>query len=201
MLEKPLCLRQVGQAVDRTLCIPLPAVGDSVSFEGTVTWSWDITRDGLYPSDPSVPIVISFGGTDNNPTWMELNVEPATFTLDAATLAAPENQKLVLGDPMQPQLWFWYERPIQVTLTRTAEPTQEEVEQVADLDHIVKVHLKGRSNASGVYFREAFNVEAFRFDALGRIPSTPPGNDAPGVGFVALGLALVVAVATVRRRR
>ncbi|MHB1262310.1 MAG: hypothetical protein ACYC2H_11415 [Thermoplasmatota archaeon] len=197
--DKPLCkAATLGGAVDLATCMDLPAAGASVTQNGVVRWYWDITQDGTYPIDPMVPIVIAFSGTATNPTYLDLKVEPGSFTLDAQAMANPDNFK-VEGQ----QVWFWFEEPITVTISRTAEPGPADLEKVSNANGIQKVFLKGKSNASGTYFKEAFGVEEFRFDTSEDAYFSGSGNgsqDAPGLGPVALVGVLALALVAVRRR-
>jgi len=161
--DKPPCkAASLGGAVDLTKCIPLPAKGGSVTQKGILRWYWDITQDGDYPIDPATPIVIQFSGTATNPTWMKVAVDPPQFTLDAAAMVDPTNLK---PDTSKNQVWFWYEKPITVTITRTGDPNDAGLTKIGNAQGVQKVFLKAKSNASGAYFKEAFGVEEFRFNA------------------------------------
>lgn len=197
--DKPLCkAATLGGEVDLSTCMKLPAAGETVTQAGVVRWYWDITQDGTYPIDPMVPIVIAFGGTATNPSYLDLKVEPESFTLDAAAMVHPDNLK-VEGQ----QVWFWFEEPITVTIARTAEPAPEDLAKVSNANGIQKVFLKAKSNASGTYFKEAFGVEEFRFDTSedAYFTSAAGGSqDAPGLGPLALLGALGLALVALRRR-
>src|SRR2546421_5037672 len=106
------------------------------------------------------PIVIQFSGTATNPAWMKLSVDPAQYTLDAAAMLDPTNLK---PDASKNQVWFWYSKPITVTIARTGDPTDAGVAKIASAGGVQKVFLKAKRNASGAYFKEAFGVEEFRF--------------------------------------
>lgn len=203
--DKPPCKAEtLGGPVDLSKCMPLPAKGESVQQKGVLRWYWDMTQDGTYPIDPTDPIVIQFSGTATNPQYLELKVEPTSFTLDAAAMASPENMK---PDAGASKLWFWYEKPITVTITRTADPNEQDLAKVSNAGGVQKIFLKAKSNASGAYFKEAFGVEEFRFNAYTdpAIQSAATGSaskDSPAVGalplFGVLGLAL--ALVAFRRR-
>jgi hypothetical protein len=198
--DKPTCKAEtLGGPVDLSKCMPLPANGGSVQQKGVLRWYWDMTQDGTYPIDPTDPIVIQFSGTATNPQYLELKVEPASFTLDAAAMASPENLK---PDAGANKVWFWYEKPITVTITRTADPNGQDLAKVSNAGGVQKVFLKAKSNASGAYFKEAFGVEEFRFNAYqdpaiqsaatgGASKDSPAAGVLPVLGVLGLALALV----------
>lgn len=204
--DKPTCKAEsLGGPVDLATCLELPPVGQSVTQEGMLRWYWDMTQDGTYPADPQVPIVIQFTGTATNPSWLDLKVEPESFTLDAVALMNPVNTKNdVADDPATPQVWFWFERPITITITRTADPDAAGLEKIGNAGGVQKVFLKAKSNASGAYFKEAFGVEEFRFNAYSdpviEETADPGSQEAPGLGFVALLGVVAVALLASRRR-
>ncbi|MFA5943239.1 MAG: hypothetical protein WC876_02095 [Candidatus Thermoplasmatota archaeon] len=199
--DKPLCkAATLGGPVDLTTCMTLPAPGESVTQAGTLRWYWDITQDGTYPIDPMVPIVIAFSGTATNPSYLDIQVEPASFTLDAAAMVHPDNLKV---DPATSQVWFWFEEPITVTITRSGEPNPADLEKVSNAGGVQKVFLKGKSNASGTYFKEAFGVEEFRFNASedpAVVAANGESQDAPGLGPLALLGVMGLALLALRRR-
>jgi MYXO-CTERM domain-containing protein len=197
--DKPLCkAATLGGDVDLSTCMPLPGPGESVVQEGVLRWYWDITQDGTYPIDPMVPIVIAFSGTATNPEYLSIAVEPASFTLDAVAMASPDNYK-----PEGQQVWFWFEKPITVTITRDGDPGVEDLQKISNAKGVQKVFLKAKSNASGTYFKEAFGVEEFRFDATKDPMVMATGGDSqdsPGLGPIALLGVLGLALLALRRR-
>jgi hypothetical protein len=203
--DKPACKAEtLGGPVDLSKCLPLPEKGASVEQKGTLRWYWDMTQDGTYPIDPTDPIVIQFSGTATNPQYLDLKVEPSTFTLDAAAMASPENMK---PDPAANKVWFWFEKPITVTITRTGDPGEQDLAKIANAGGVQKLFLKAKSNASGAYFKEAFGVEEFRFNAYQdpTVQSAASGSsskDSPAVGALpVLGvLGLALALVAFRRR-
>lgn len=202
--DKPPCKAEtLGGDVDLATCLELPAMGESVTQEGMLRWYWDITQDGTYPADPMQPIVIAFTGTATNPKWLDIKVEPESFTLDAVALASPLNMKTG-EDPATPQVWFWFERPITVTITRTGDPDAANLEKISNAGGVQKVFLKAKSNSSGAYFKEAFGVEEFRFNAYhDEAIATTAGageKESPGPGVVLLLGVLALALVVLRRR-
>jgi hypothetical protein len=195
--DKPPCkAATLGGEVDLSKCLALPADGESVVQKGTLRWYWDMTQDGTYPIDPQQPIVIQFSGTATNPKYLQLKVEPESFTLDAAAMASPENVKADAGGS---KVWFWFEKPITVTITRSGGPSEQDLEKIGNAGGVQKVFLKAKSNASGAYFKEAFGVEEFRFNAyqdpaIQASSGASASKDSPGLGPLALigviGLAL-----------
>jgi MYXO-CTERM domain-containing protein len=201
--DKPLCkAATLGGAVDLSTCMPLPGPGESVQQQGTLRWYWDITQDGTYPIDPMVPIVIAFSGTATNPTYLEIKVEPAEVVLDAVEMANPAYYQPDESNPQQ--IWFEVKKDITVTITRTGDPSPADLEKVSNANGVQKVFLKGKSNASGSYFKEAFGVEEFRFDASqdpAVVASTGASQESPGLGPLALVAVLGLALLALRRRR
>lgn len=199
--DKPACKSaSLGGAVDLSKCLKLPAKGQSVKQDGILRWYWDITQDGDYPIDPMTPIVIQFTGTATNPKWLSIKVDPESFTLDAVAMGNPQNLKT---DPAKPQVWFWFEKPISVTITRTGDPSPAELTKIANAGGVQKIFLKAKSNASGAYYKEAFGVEEFRFNAYSDPAITPAASSSkgsPGLGPLALLGALALALVAVRRR-
>lgn len=200
--DKPKCGSGLRSNFDRTTCIPLPARGESKEFMGTVIWFWDITQDGVYPPDAQTPITIQFSGTATNPKWLALVVEPESITLDLPTMLDPANTKLNTDDPTKPQLYFWYEEPLKITVKRIGDPADADLARLHNQNDIVKMFLKGKSNASGSYFKEAFGVEEFRFDACAdpTICGATAGNEAPAPVAPLVFVGLVAAAAFVQRR-
>ena len=205
--DKPECkAATLGGQIDLGKCTPIPAKGQSVQFKGILRWYWDITQDGDYPIDPATPITIEFSGTATNPKWMALKVDPEKFTIDAAEMANPTNLK---PDTSKQQVWFWYEKEITVTITRTGDPDAASLTKIANANGVAKVFLKAKSNSSGAYFKEAFGVEEFRFNAYADpaiqaaagAGTTTSGKGAPGVGLPAALGVLALALVALRRRR
>jgi hypothetical protein len=200
--DKPLCkAATLGGTVDLATCMTLPGPGESVQQHGVLRWYWDVTQDGTYPIDPMVPIVIAFSGTATNPSYLTLTVEPAEIVLDAVEMVNPAYYKPDESNPQQ--VWFEVERDITVTIQRTGDPAPADLEKVANGNGVQKVFLKGKSNASGSYFKESFGVEEFRFDATqdpAVMASTGASNDAPGLGPLALLPVLGLALLALRRR-
>ncbi|HLF15885.1 MAG TPA: hypothetical protein VI796_00400, partial [Candidatus Thermoplasmatota archaeon] len=199
--QKPPCGAGLPPAtpLDRSTCLALPAVGEPVGFDGTLSWYWDVSNEGFYPNDPANDIVISFGGTASNPAWMALTVEPATLTLTTADFIDPANYRTVGDDPLATRLFFWYERPLHVTLERTGPPGPGDAESVAARDGTVAFFLKARSTESSERIKAGFGVEEFRFDASAD-PDLGASKEAPAPALP-VALASLAAAALIRRRR
>lgn len=204
--EKPAC--GAGQAVlaDGTPddCLLLMERGGSVTLDGTLRWYWEISEEGTYPNDPQQDIEISFGGTQSNPDWLEVDVEPGGFTIDTVALFDANENWRVDDSGAEPRVWYWFERNITVTFTRTGDPSDDDLRLIEDRGGVRSVFVKAKSTASGDRYKESFGVEEFRFDA-----TAEPGLDAlrdeeaPGLPLV-LGIAALAACAaaarSVRRR-
>jgi hypothetical protein len=195
---KPDCPGTYDQ-VDPALCIPLPAPGAAATFEGSLRWYWKLSEDGIYPLPEDIRL--GFSNIPTNPTWLAFKVEPDAFTITAADLADPGNIRngTVAGSPV---VWFWYERPITVTITRTGDPAPGDEESLLESRlGIQPVYVKAKSSAAGAFYKESFGGELFRFDATGLLASQQdePAKASPAPALGAL-LALV-AVTLARRRR
>ncbi len=199
--DKPKC--GAGQAagnLDRSQCFALPALGDSVVLEGKLIWYWDMTNEGTYPNDPLTDIQVSFAGTASNPAWMEAKVEPEGFTIGTADLFNPTNFKVDQTDPTQNRVFFWFERPITLAITRTGDPTPQDLERAEARDGVLPFFVKAKSTESSDRYKAAFGVEEVRFDTLAdpAFTDAEAATPAPGLALVA---AAVAAAALIRRRR
>jgi hypothetical protein len=193
--DKPSC----GGAVEAAKCIPLPAVGQSLSMDGTLTYYWRLSEDGTYPPDMTQPIDITFKGTTNTPKWLTFKMEPESIQMAATELVDPRNLKTD-DATTPPTVYFWFERPVTVTFTRTGDPDLERQERIAGRDGIEELAVKAKSTPNGSYFREGHGTETFRFDASQFMaPQTvSTSQQAPAWGL--LGVVLVLGLAARRAR-
>ena len=184
---KPTCrATSLGGPIDLSKCIPLPAVDGAHVETGTLTFTWDVTQDGIYPIDVQEPIVISFSGTATNPKWMKVDVEPKEVVLDAATFANPANMQV---DPATQKAVYLHSVEMRITFTRTGvgDDDGNSTERIERANGATQVFLKAKSSSSGQYYKEAFGVEEFRFnpcandDALAHVLHLPEGTQ--GAGF------------------
>lgn len=199
--DKPVCTTTGGD-IDLAKCIPLPAVGAAVSFSGTVRWYWKLSEDGTYPPDTDKDIEITFSSVTNNPTWLPFKVEPPTYKISAVDLFDPRNTKVDDSGP-NPVVYYWFERPINVTFTRDGSPSAEAASKIAARDGLLETYIRGRSTPSGTTFNAAFGGEYFRFNATSLAPQAVPVNTSPGPPGIAIvgAVAAAVAVAVVRKAR
>lgn len=197
--EKPVCgnpaLGGDGE------CIPLPEDGGSVTFQGVLRWYWEISQDGTYPNDPQQDIVVSFSGTGSNPGFLSAAVDPPEFTITTADLLSPQNLKEDASDPAKPRLWFWYERPLNVTLTRGGDPQSADLARAEQRGGNFEFHLKVKSSASSDRYRESFGLETFRFEGDSVLPQDGGSAGAPGPAFLAVAGAVAAVAVALRRRR
>ena len=194
--EKPLCVAELGQAPDPNLCIPLPALGESITYNGTMRWYWEITEDGIYPNDVGTDIEIVFSGTASNPKWMNFEVTPAAFTITTADLFSPDN--LVTKEKpgsQTPAVWFSFDRDISITITRTGDPSDADLTRIGTKGDIQNLFMKAKSTSSGDRYKESFGVEEFRF----YIADSDNFEGTPSLPAVALVMALFGAVIARRR--
>lgn len=193
--DKPRCPGS-REAAEVAKCIPLPATGKSVSFTGTFRYYWKLSEDLTYPPGQE-PVVVTFSGVSTNPKWMAFKVEPATVTLDAATLVSPLHMRVDDSNPSSPVLYYDFQVPVKVTFTRSGDPDAAALEKLAAKGGVADFFVKAKSSASGAYFKEGFGVESFRFNAASLLPAPEP-RGAPGAFLAPLaGIALA---ALLRRR-
>jgi len=196
--SKPKCAATLG-VTDPAACIPLPAENGTVRYAGVVRWYWKESEDLVYAPDPNSPIQISFAGTSGNPSWLTFKVDPPTFTITAQDLVDPRNSK-VDNSGSAPVVYYWYERAINVTFTRTGSPDAAGLDDLRNKDGILEVYVRGKSTASGTTYNAGFGGEYFRFNATGLLqPASQPVKASPP-SILAPFLALV-AITLLRRRR
>jgi MYXO-CTERM domain-containing protein len=185
-----------------TDCMPVPTKDAPVVLTGTLRWYWEISEDGHYLNDPNQPIEITLGGTSSNPSYIGLSFAPESFTLNTADLFNPEYMKTEGQAPNQ-RVWFWFEAPVELTLTRTGDPTPEEQERLQNRNGVGNLFAKAKSSASGETFKESFGIEEFRFETWTQHGADGDGknggNQATPAALALLLVALLFAVA-VRRR-
>lgn len=186
----------VPSDAQRAACLLLPADGQTLHVAGTVRFWWDIARDGSYPADPQAPIVISFPPATHNPAWLKGTVDPVSYSISAAELNDPTRMQPDTSGA-SPRLLYVFERPINLTLTRTGSPDADGLQQIASDGGVVQYAVKAQSTPSGSYFTPSYGLTAlgFRVEA----PPPPPTRTAaaPVLASGLMGLVLLVA----RRRR
>jgi hypothetical protein len=186
---------------DPTGCPLLMEVEGSETYAATVVWHWDVTQDGTYPADPNQDIVITFAGIATNPAWLEFSTEPSELVITAADLADPANYRIDPESPGGPKVEFWMSWTVDITITRTAEPSAGELDRVYNKGGLVTYAVKARSTESGSYFKRGFTLEEFRYD--GRELFAAPAaddNESPGLGTAFLVGALAIAFVAARRK-
>lgn len=186
-------------------CQAPPAAGEELVFEGLFRWYWEMSEEGTYVDDPTTDIVVSFGGTSSNPTWLDVKVEPESFAITTADLFTPSYLIVDDSNPTAPRIWYEYPVPLKVTFTIAGEPSERDLQRLEDRGGLQSFFLKAKSTASSDRFKEAFGVEEFRFDAYHEESGImdaggSDGEDAPGLPIMAVG-ALLAAAAVVARRR
>lgn len=193
----------LGVAVSGDNCIAIPEIGQSVTFQGTLRWYWDITNDAIYPNDPLTPIAFDFSGTRNNPDWIDFSVEPSTFELNTQDLFNPLNWDIQTEGTVA-VIDYDFQQPITITFTRTGEVSEKSIEKMQNRDGVLPFFLKAHSTASGNHYMEAYGLEEFRFHAdtnedVAKLLDHG-SNDTPGPGMVVALVGLVGLAATLRRR-
>lgn len=196
---KPKCGGS-SSAVDPSGCITMPAPNGTVRFAGTVTLSWVESEDLTYAPDANAPIVISFSGVPSNPAWLGFKVDPPTYTISAIDLFDARNSKVDSTGP-SPTVYYWYERPINVTFTRSGSPDADGAATLAAGEGLLEIYVRAKSTPSGATFNAGFGGEYFRFNAssLAAAASSPVSHSSPA-GILAPAFALL-GVTLARRRR
>ncbi len=196
--DKPKCGIAIGD-VDSSKCIAMLEDGTTLRFPGTVRWYWKESEDTIYPPDLQAPIVISFSGTAGNPGWLTFAVDPPTFTIGLVELLDQRNSK-VDDSVSPPVVYYWFERPINVTFTRSGGPDPDKIAALAAHDSILDVYVRAKSSASGSTYNAGFGGEYFRFDGAGFVAGAAPApTQTSPAGWLAPAAAL--AVITLLRRR
>jgi len=198
---KPKCTGTPG-SIDPAKCIPLPADGASVTFPGSLVWSWRESEDLTYPEDPAGNIELSFAGIGTNPSWLTFKVDPPTFSISQADLANPTYLKpdQSTGTPI---VWYWYEKPVNVTFTRHGSPTGDELQRLEDRGGILQVYVKAKSSESqNGFFKAAFGGTEFRYNATSLLaPAAAPAKASPMPPALAVPAVALAAASAVRLRR
>ncbi len=188
-----------GEARD---CAIVPALGTSMSLQGTLTWFYDASEEPPYPKAVGEDIVISFSGTRNNPSWLKMEVTPGEMSITDADLVSPEHFELEEDSQGGQVLWFRYQQEITVTFTRTGDPSTAEAQRIANNEGMLQVFLKAKSTGSSSTYRESFGVEEFRFlmsEDSADVPTDTVDNEAAGPALPLI-LAVLGALVLVRRR-
>ncbi len=198
-------------------CFAILAPGESRTYPALVVLKWEITEEGTYPKEIGEDIVIAFSGTAGNAPWISLAITGQDMTdgeyrLDDAALVHPDNLRQRTNTQGQESVWFWFERPIEITFTRTGDPGPESLQTLENRQGVLAYFVKARSSDSGPRFKEGFGIEEFRFNTCtdagiaARLDPCPapastgtPDQDVPGIGWMAL-LGTCVMLALLRRQ-
>lgn len=202
---------------DSNAGLRLPA-SSTIVVEGTVSYVVKVDDDG-YWFDPEKKPVISLG-IHRPPPWLTAKVEPEAYEVP---LDDPEYMRDE-GSPEQVQ--FYWEAPVQVTVSKLRDPTPEELSRtqrfiLRDGTYVVKVVATSTASPfaeaalSNWGVQEGYGEKQLHFvpeiagvawmrDASGVMQPNgqPPATSAKTPGPAAGSLALtVVAVALILRRR
>ncbi len=197
-------------------CFEILQPGESRTYPGVLQLKWEVSEEGTYPKEIGTDIVITFSGTANNAPWLALDVTgeemvDGEYRLDDAALVDPANMRTVTNAAGQETVWFWFERNIDITFTRIADPDAESIKAIETREGVLAFFVKTRSTESGPRFKEGFGIEEFRFNtctdpeiARQVEPCPQPASsgatqDAPGLGWPLLVGALG-AIVMLRRR-
>ncbi len=200
-------------------CFDILMPGESRTYPAQLILKWEVSEEGTYPKEAGQDIVISFSGTANNAPWLSLDVQgegmvDGEYIIDDVALFHPDNMRTRTNAQGQESLWFWFERDIEITFTRTGDPGPASIDTIETRQGVLAFFIKARSTESGPRFKEGFGIEEFRFntctdpaiaDQVGPCPletktrdDGPTDQDVPGIGWMALlGLCVMLA----RRQR
>lgn len=151
-------LGERGTAYTLTSSAPL-------TLDGSLTFTWDITAEGLAAPNPTTPIVVTFD-FPRKPAWLDLQVEPAEIPVP------------ITPDHVQPvptsagtALVYTYTVPISVRATLTARPE-------VDPGHPPSLRILAQSSESGLY-KPGFGVRDLPLALPEAIVAAAPAR-APG---------------------
>ncbi len=190
-------------------CYDLLGPDETRIIPAMLHWEWEASEEGTYPKEPQKDIEISFSGASTNPRWIDVSVTgdgmvDGRFIIDDAELFDPDNfEERPNGDT--PAIWYSYQRPIDIVLTRTGDPSARDIDIIDASNGVVKVFVKSESSESSARFRASFGIEELRFmacadAAIGQqadiCPQTASDADAP----LPLAWALMALLAARRAR-
>ncbi len=196
MDDKPPCgSGYLIDDVDPATCMAPPQEGEPIVMSGVFRLYWEVCEEATYLNDASDPIVVSFSGTNRNPSFIDFSIEPSEFVLDTTTLFDPQYIVLTERADGSQTCWYDYRQPITITFTRNGEPSAADLEQIANHNNIAQYHIKMQSDESGERFVSGWGIEPFRF----HMDHDSSAKTTPGLGPLAL-LAALGAAAFVRRQ-
>lgn len=111
---------------------------EPLRLEGTLTFTWDITAEGLAVQNPTVPIVVTFQ-FPRKPDWLHVEVEPAELQIPIS----PEHVEAT-NTPTGVQLVYRYTAPIAVEASLDGPP-------VVDPEQPPSLLILAQSSESGLY--------------------------------------------------
>lgn len=109
-----------------------------VLLEGSLTFTWDITAEGMALQNPTIPIVVSFD-FPRKPDWLDVSVDPPELEIPISPQYLQPSQTAA-----GPQLVYSYTAPIAVTARLTATPT-------VDPELPPSLRILAQSTESGLY--------------------------------------------------
>ncbi|MGB1697056.1 MAG: hypothetical protein ACPHK8_01500 [Thermoplasmatota archaeon] len=197
-------IRLGDEEIDPALCYQVPTEDKPVVIDGMFRLYWEVSEEATYPHDPNQPIEVDFANVGTTGKWLSASVEPNTISIGTAELADPNNFQIRDLESGSPSVWFWFEQPLTITYEKVGEPTEADWELIGNKGGYQPMFLRVHSGESGVYFKQAWALEEFRFYTgteeqfkSGNIPTTPQAdgesNSTPAIPilFAILGLALL----------
>jgi hypothetical protein len=179
-------------------CEPLPGLGESRTYDGMVTWEWDVDQCTAEGGIAQGDMTFTFDVSRLNPAWMPVTFDPPIVV---ATPAEYYNPTDVTNDPNAGRTYSSGEKPFQVTFTYERMPNAKEIENLEDRDGAARFFLKVLAESEGA--QPAFGISQFTFDGrplLAEVEAArPQDEDAPGIPLV-FALAAIALAGFLRRK-
>ncbi|MGQ0536105.1 MAG: hypothetical protein ACT4PT_08535, partial [Methanobacteriota archaeon] len=126
-------------ATEADLSKPIDLAAASTTYAGNVTYKFDVVNEGFTTPDPARRIVISFD-YPKRPAWLEAAVDPPEIEVPIN----PVFIEMDASDPNNLRGFYEYTVPINLTLTKRAEPTPTD-------SGLAKLLVFAKSTESGLY--------------------------------------------------
>lgn len=124
--------------------------GQPVRLEGSLTFTWDITAEGLAVQNPTSPIVVTFD-FPRKPDWLRVSVEPAQLEVPISPQYL-ETAQTAAG----PQAVYRYTAPLVVEASLDGTP-------LVDPEQPPSLRILAQSSESGLY-KPGFGVRDLPLD-------------------------------------
>ncbi len=179
-------------------CETLPALGESVTYDGRVKWYWDADQCSVSGGYLQGDMMFEFSSSGLSPKWLPATFEPQTLTVPLNEYYDPTTLQF---DSAQNRVYSEQSRDIQVTFTFERLPDAAERQQLEDRDDAARIFLKVL--ATGVGTGDAFGITQFIFNADSIEPAqeTAEQPEDQSVPALPISMLLVVLFVAMLRRR